>query len=111
MGKRLCGSIHGGHSDWSDYHDESVSQWFDACSSGGMNNYPYGGNPSTGTTDGYDSPSCVGGDRCLTGCWYGGGLTLMGGSLEGCASTESGYQGVYDMSGNVDEWEDSCSYS
>ena len=30
------------------------------------------------------------------------------GTCPGCTSTESGYTGVYDLSGNVSEWEDSC---
>jgi len=30
------------------------------------------------------------------------------GMLEACASSVTGYSGVYDLSGNVWEWEDSC---
>ena len=29
--------------------------------------------------------------------------------MTGCESSVSGYTGVYDLSGNVYEWEDSCS--
>jgi formylglycine-generating enzyme required for sulfatase activity len=30
------------------------------------------------------------------------------GSLQGCQSSVGGFAGVYDLSGNVWEWEDSC---
>ena len=30
------------------------------------------------------------------------------GSLANCVTSATGYAGVYDLSGNVDEWEDSC---
>jgi formylglycine-generating enzyme required for sulfatase activity len=30
------------------------------------------------------------------------------GTLQGCQSTEPGYEGVYDLNGNVAEWEDIC---
>jgi sulfatase modifying factor 1 len=38
----------------------------------------------------------------------GKGGTVPVGSMSGCESSVSGYTGVYDLSGNVWEWEDSC---
>ena len=37
------------------------------------------------------------------------GTTVAVGSLTSCVSSVSGYEGVFDLSGNVQEWEDSCS--
>ena len=99
VGKRLCGKIGGGANGYSDYANASLSVWFNACSSGGTHNYPYGGNP--GASDGFDGQKCNGSDLSV-------GTTVPVGTCLGCTSTESGYTGVYDLSGNVWEWEDSC---
>ena len=34
--------------------------------------------------------------------------TVSVGSLSNCVTSAVGYAGVYDLNGNVDEWEDSC---
>jgi formylglycine-generating enzyme required for sulfatase activity len=36
------------------------------------------------------------------------GQTVAVGSLPICVTSATGYAGVYDLSGNVSEWEDSC---
>ena len=93
VGKRLCGKIGGGANAYMDYDDATKSQWYNACTSGGQNVYPYG--------DTYSESACNG---------YGAGNngTVPVGSMSGCESSVSGYTGVYDLSGNVWEWEDSC---
>ena len=90
MGKRLCGKIGGGSN--AGHADASASQWYAACSSGGLFDFPYG--------DAYDGQACNSSDV--------GYLAVEVGSMPGCQSTENGYEGVYDLSGNVWEWEDSC---
>jgi formylglycine-generating enzyme required for sulfatase activity len=35
-------------------------------------------------------------------------IAMPVGALAGCQSALAGYAGIYDMSGNVWEWEDSC---
>jgi formylglycine-generating enzyme required for sulfatase activity len=94
VGKRLCGKIGGGANDYDDYKDATKSQWYHACASGGQNDYPYG--------DGHSAQACNGREKGI-------GTTVETGSLSTCQSSSSGYVGVYDLSGNVWEWEDSCS--
>ncbi len=99
IGKRLCGAIGEGSVNFSvGYTDASLSQWYRACSSGGTNTYPYGNTYDGSICDGYD----YSGDNINT-C-----TTVTVGSLGNCVTLAAGYAGVYDLSGNVWEWEDSC---
>ncbi len=96
VGKRLCGAIGGGSAEpVSGYVDATVNQWYRACSSGGVNTYPYGNTYQAGTCDG-PKPAIS---------------TVVVGSLSNCTSTVAGFTGVYDLSGNIREWEDSCGAS
>ncbi len=97
VGKRLCGKIGGGSNAMEDLDDPTKSQWYAACSSGGKYAYPYGN-----TYD--DGKLCNDADRSSPEeAWY-----VPVGSLGACQSTEVGYSRVFDLSGNVWEWEDSC---
>lgn len=93
VGKRLCGKIGGGSNPYDDFARADASQWYNACSSGGANTYPYGSTFSDSKCDGAyakaNDPAPVA-------------------TMSGCQSSVSGYEGVYDLSGNVGEWEDSC---
>ena len=93
VGKRLCGRIGGGTNPYTEYANATMSQWYNACSSGGANTYPYAG--------AYQTTTCNGSD-------WGKDTTMVVGSLTGCQAS-SPYAGVYDLSGNATEWEDSCS--
>jgi formylglycine-generating enzyme required for sulfatase activity len=93
-GKRLCGTITGGATPVTEYKDASASQWFGACSHAGDGNHAY---PYANT---YDPAKCNGADRSGDG-----GLTIDVAS----ANCIGGFPGIFDMSGNVEEWEDSCS--
>ncbi len=99
-GKRLCGRIGGGPNLSIDHANATRSQWYAACSAGGQYYFPYG--------DSYEAQTCNGYDNTTTGCGTGACVTTEVGSLVGCQSTTAGYKGVYDLSGNVSEWEDSC---
>jgi sulfatase modifying factor 1 len=89
-GKRLCGKIGGGSAAPGQFADAAQDQWFSACSKGGTRAFPYG--------DSYQSTSCAGID-------HSGTHALPVANLPNC---QGGYAGLYDMSGNVAEWEDSC---
>ena len=93
VGKRLCGAIGGGSNAPTSYADVTSSQWFRACSSGNDNEYPYGNT--------FQASYCNGNDN-------GKAQTVAVGSLTTCVTSAPGFAGVYDLSGNVWEWEDSC---
>lgn len=84
-GKRLCGKIGGGAADIAKSDDANDSQWFNACSAGGIQAYAYG-------------------DAGLSDCW--------GKSPRASVATRvpcgGPYPGLFDLSGNAEEWEDSC---
>ena len=98
-GKHLCGRIGGGPSSPAEYANNEISQWYAVCTSGGKYPYPYG--------DTYQPYSCNGHEN-----WdfseYPNGMTTPVGSMAECQSPLERYAGVFDLSGNVYEWEDSC---
>ena len=92
VGKRLCGAIGGGPEVDGAASDASKSEWFNACSSAGAHPYPYG--------DTYDETLCVGAHHGLDG--------PDAVRHDGCQSSVPGFEGVFDLSGNVSEWVNSC---
>jgi formylglycine-generating enzyme len=90
--QRLCGRIGGGALAYDQSRNPNASQWYRACSSNATVAYPYGND--------YDPVACNGQDRVS-----GEAVATPVGSLLGC---QGGIAGLYDMSGNVWEWEDSC---
>lgn len=90
VGKRLCGSTEGGAMPFDAGGDSDEDQWYGACSHAGSLAYPYGAE--------YDGAACWGGDHPGTSA-----LTVK--SASGCVG---GYEGVWDMSGGLAEWVDSC---
>lgn len=90
-GKRLCGAITGGPNPPASFADANASQWYRACSEGGTQKFPYG--------NAYQPTWCNGAD-------VAGFHAAPVASLPACTG---GYAGLFDLSGNVAEWEDSCS--
>ena len=88
--KHLCGKIGGGGYPYEDWADATQSEWFNACSAGGTKVYPYG--------DTYEPETCNGDDDAIP---YEASVTQT--------ACEGGFPGLRDMSGNVEEWEFSCS--
>ena len=90
-GKRLCGKIGGG--PMSAGAGQSESQWYVACSKNGQRRWPYG----SAYQDGLCRVSSA--TATLWSPWLVTTQTCVG-----------GYGGLYDMSGNVYEWEDDCEF-
>ena len=95
-GKRLCGKIGGGSlaGYGGEFTDANLSQWFNACSSHATQSFAYGKAYAAGICNDYD---------------FGINMTVPVGSLAGCQSRDPAYSGVYDLTGNAQEWEDACS--
>jgi sulfatase modifying factor 1 len=90
QGKRLCGKIGGGPSTGLDIFNTSTNEWLRACTVAGTRAYPYGNT--------FDLDYCN-----AKGSGYGTTVTV--GSLTNCTNPYA----TFDMSGNVSEWDDSCS--
>jgi formylglycine-generating enzyme len=99
-GKRLCGSRNGTVIDEEiKANNAQISEWFAACSLQGTRDYPYPGD---------FSPSACNTCQNIAACSDGGSPLVPVGSRATC---EGGYPGLFDMSGNVNEWEDNCNSS
>lgn len=94
-GKRLCGKPGGGSVAYVLYADPTKSEWMDACSAAGTQTYSYAG--------AYDAT------KCQTENGYGGVLDV--GSRPDCHGATSPYDAIFDLTGNVSEWVDSCQLS
>jgi formylglycine-generating enzyme required for sulfatase activity len=97
-GKRLCGAVTGGPNDYGAASNPAMSQWYRACSAAGANSFPYG--------DVFEAEACVG-DA------YDGqaGYDMLSDQRQKVGTAldcEGGYKGLFDLSGNVQEWEDAC---
>jgi formylglycine-generating enzyme len=92
-GKRLCGRVGGTMNDPIDDVDAFASEWYAACAGPNEYLYPYGdvASASACNASGY-APSDMG-PR----------------DLETMTECEGGVPGLFNMSGNVAEWERSCS--
>jgi formylglycine-generating enzyme len=97
VGKRLCGRVGGGSNDASDAANAvGIDQWYTACSSDGAfdeRGYPYGQT--------YSPTACNGLDAAKGGA-------VMVATMTSCQSPIARCTGIFDLSGNVAEWEDSC---
>jgi formylglycine-generating enzyme required for sulfatase activity len=95
-GKRLCGSRNGTViKELVTANDPKIDEWHAGCSHSGTTKYPYGGSSSPTTCNTCDRTS-----SCASG-----GPLLPVASLPKCVG---GYPGLFDMAGNVGEWEDNC---
>lgn len=90
-GKRICGLIGGGDYTPDLASDVKSSEWFNACSFNETRKYPYG--------DTYSPQYC-----------NGNGFSAEAGAAPAgsIASCEGSVRGLFDMSGNVFEWDGAC---
>lgn len=96
-GKRLCGHKNGGGAyDFGQANDANVSEWFNACTDHGLNGWMYGNS--------FDPTKCVGDEY--------DGFPNDGASDDTepvpVATCKAPVHNLWDMSGNVWEWDNSC---
>jgi sulfatase modifying factor 1 len=91
-GKRLCGEIAGGMEDPATAGQGRETEWYSACSNGHASTFPYG--------DAYDSGACNG---------DGNDSAEPVASRDTCRGSAPPYDRVFDMVGNVAEWDTFCS--
>jgi formylglycine-generating enzyme required for sulfatase activity len=91
-GKHLCGDPAGGPASLSSLTDPNTSLWTMACTSNGKHLFPY--------ADAYQALTCASSDLA--------NVAQQVATLSECHSKEPGYEAVFDLSGNVAEWEDAC---
>jgi formylglycine-generating enzyme required for sulfatase activity len=97
-GKRMCGSRNGTPiDDFGPANDPQVAEWYAACSRSGSRAYPYGSTYAVGTCNGCDRAG-----SCAMGV---PSPAVPVGSLPECVG---GYDGIFDLSGNVAEWTVDC---
>jgi formylglycine-generating enzyme len=98
VGKRLCGKMGGGDGDYGYFDDQTQSEWQNACASGSANNYfTYGGS-------GYADANA----SACNSYELGFGRATTTSASPNCQSSVNGYEGVFDLNGNVWEWENAC---
>ena len=92
-GKRLCGQVGGGAIAFdSNQVTSTASEWYSACSAGGLSLFPWGSNSPDDT-------------RCNTTCSpKGDGGAIAVGTDTTCTTPS----GMADMGGNQSEWVNSC---
>jgi len=101
-GKRLCGAIAGGAVPQASLADRLQDAWYNACSALGANAWPYGSS--------YNPNAFYGADKFIdAGPPDISPVRDMGSNI--VTSCQGGASGLYMMSGNVAEWEDSCDAS
>jgi sulfatase modifying factor 1 len=96
VGKRLCGGFAGMSPvgpGFNARNNAMVSQWFNACTSNGRYDVTHGIERARGACNDYSIHQTT---------------TVPVGSMLGCQSPSPAYQGIFDLIGNVEEWEDNC---
>jgi formylglycine-generating enzyme required for sulfatase activity len=121
-GKQLCGQINGGALDPASANDATKSAWYNACSAQGQIAFGYGNTFDAAKCNGGTVAYQDGGVIPANGTYGYGGTNQDEGVYKIVAADNAGnfgtYEnvgcqagsvgGLYQMSGNVAEWEDSC---
>lgn len=97
VGKRLCGAFGSNPTPLGGLADHTQSEWFNVCSEGGTQAYVFGNSYSTAlwnTCNGLENNASV----------------VPSGSMTSCQCSGA-YAGVFDLNGNLREWENACNGS
>lgn len=105
-GKRLCGREEGPKQGVDVVADSEIaalagstkSEWFNACSQGGTTKYPYG--------DAYEPARCIDATRVAAEGTAARAVKDVAGNA--CRTSSPGFEGIYDLSGSVEEWQNIC---
>jgi formylglycine-generating enzyme required for sulfatase activity len=90
-GKSLCGAPDGGPYPFIAFSSPAQSTWMNACSANGTQSYPYG--------------TTLDASACNISTFDAGVPVAPAGSFAGC---QGSLPGLFDMVGNVKEWENAC---
>lgn len=96
--QHLCGKLGGGMNPYDRFDDPGSSEWMNGCSAAGQFAWASGDTLPSGAQE----------------CTYDGTqleTSYLVGTRKNCKSPSPGYSKLFDMSGNVEEWEDSCQKS
>lgn len=93
--KRLCSGLDGVSVPPNSRGDPYYSEWHNSCTQRAQTEYPYPGAYDPEACHGVESAAGAGGQPAA----------VDAGAMPDCVTAE----GVYDLSGNIWEWEDSCS--
>lgn len=94
LDQHLCAGPFGQAVPFEEFADPSKSLWSTACTQGGVSKYPYGDAEAPG--------------RCIDATTNGASRPEGTDRTSECNGSISNYACIYDLSGNVAEWEDSC---
>ena len=109
-GKQLCGKIggKGNSAALTSANDHTQSAWYNACSAQGVNTYPY-------DVSAFNGPSCNGDGLNGTLPYPDGVFQVASWNDQGAPNgvfvntqCQGGTVNLFQMSGNVAEWENSC---
>jgi len=122
--KQLCGAVTGGSVAFDRADQADAGAWYNACSAQGTKPWPFGTiwEPRCNGGQGLSLPEDAGGPIAQQGNGYGFGgsnqdrgiYASNNGDVNGnytiihFAQCAGGVTGLYHMTGNVAEWEDSC---
>jgi formylglycine-generating enzyme required for sulfatase activity len=90
-GKSLCGAPDGGPYSFIAFSSAAQSTWMNACSANGTQNYPYG--------------STVDASACNISTFDASVNVAPAGAFVGC---QGSLPGLFDMVGNIKEWDNAC---
>jgi formylglycine-generating enzyme required for sulfatase activity len=101
-GKRLCGFAEQPDDVTTDRDDANKSEWFNACTNGGVSQFPYG--------DIHDPVACLGAERTRAAYQVATDAISPASGRPRCKGDRPPFSSIFDLSGSVREWTDECKW-